>query len=176
MKEPWGEGKPWKTSTAFFTYLRGCIRKAWSTNPVKLNVLKKHRYQIPNPNPKGKKPTVFGADCAMCKGTFILSEIQIDHIVPAGSLQKTEDIQGFVERLLYVTEEDLRPVCKPCNSALALSEKMGISFESALAQKQAIAIIKDKKDRQWLSERGIVPASNEKARRIQIVDKILEDT
>jgi len=152
MKEPWGAGTPWKNSVAFFTYLRGCLRKSWSNNPIKHNLIKKKRKQIPNPNPKGKKNTVWGFDCEICGGEFVMSLCQVDHIVPAGSLQKTEDIQGFVERLLYVTEEDLRLVCKDCNSVLALAEKQGISLDRARAEKEAIRLEKEKKCVQWLKE------------------------
>lgn len=175
MKTPWGPDSPWKNSVAFFTYLRGCLRKAWSNNPIKHNLIKKKRKQIPNPNPKGKKQTVWGFDCEMCGGEFIMSLCQVDHIVPAGSLQKTEDIQGFVERLLYVTEEDLRLVCKDCNSALALAEKQGISLERARAEKTAILLQKEKQDVQWLKENGIIPASNSAKRRVQIVERLMEE-
>lgn len=172
--QPWGyEGSPWKNSTAFFTYLRGCLRKAWSNNPIKHNLIKKKRKQIPNPNPKGKKPTVWGFDCELCGGEFVISLCQVDHIVPAGSLQRTEDIQGFVERLLYVTEDDLRLVCKDCNSALALADKQKVSIEEAFAIKEAIRILKEKKDKEWLKERGIDPASNQTKRRQQIVDYLM---
>jgi len=175
MKEPWGVGTPWKNSVAFFTYLRGCLRKSWSNNPIKHNLIRKKRKQIPNPNPKGKKNTVWGFDCEICGGEFVMSLCQVDHIVPAGSLQKTEDIQGFVERLLYVTEDDLRLVCKDCNSALALAEKQGISLERARAEKTAIRLQKEKQDVQWLKENGIIPASNSAKRRIQIVEKLMEE-
>lgn len=175
MKEPWGDGTPWKNSVAFFTYLRGCLRKAWSRHPVKLNLIKKQRKQVPNMNPKGKKNTVWGFDCEICGGEFVMSLCQVDHIVPAGSLQKTEDIQGFVERLLYVTEEDLRLVCKDCNSALALAEKQGISLERARAEKTAILLQKEKQDVQWLKENGIIPASNLAKRRVQIVERLMEE-
>ena len=175
MKEPWGVGTPWKNSVAFFTYLRGCLRKSWSNNPIKHNLIKKKRKQIPNPNPRGKKNTVWGFDCEICGGEFVMSLCQVDHIVPAGSLQKTEDIQGFVERLLYVTEEDLRLVCKDCNSALALAEKQGISLERARAEKTAIRLQKEKQDVQWLKENGIIPASNSAKRRVQIVEKLTEE-
>ena len=175
MKEPWGTGVPWKNSVAFFTYLRGCLRKSWSNNPIKHNLIKKKRKQIPNPNPKGKKNTVWGFDCEVCGGEFVMSLCQVDHIVPAGSLQKTEDIQGFVERLLYVTEEDLRLVCKDCNSALALAEKQGISLERARAEKTAIRLQKEKQDVQWLKENGIIPASNSAKRRVQIVELLMEE-
>jgi hypothetical protein len=173
-KDPWGEGTPWKNSTAFFTYLRGCLRKAWSNNPIKHNLLKKKRRQIPNPNPKGKKPTVWGFDCSMCNNTFPMSECQVDHIEAAGSLNCTEDIQGFVERLLYVTEDDLRLVCKGCNSALVLSDKQGISFEEALIEKRIIAIVKSKQDKQWLINNGVVPGGNQAARRKQIKQRMEE--
>lgn len=174
-KTPWGVGTPWKNSVAFFTYLRGCLRKSWSNNPIKHNLIKKKRKQIPNPNPKGKKNTVWGFDCETCGGEFVMSLCQVDHIVPAGSLQKTEDIQGFVERLLYVTEEDLRLVCKDCNSALALAEKQGISLERARAEKTAIRLQKEKQDVQWLKENGIIPASNSAKRRVQIVERLMEE-
>lgn len=168
-KEPWGPGTPWKNSVAWFTYLRGCLRKAWSTNPIKLNVLKNSRKQIPNPNPKGNKPTVWGFDCELCGNTFPIKEGQIDHKTPAGSLQKTEDIPGFIIRLLYVREEDLRLICKGCNSALAYADKCGISFEDAWIEKQAIQICKGD-SKQWLLDKGVQPKSNAKQRREQIVE------
>lgn len=170
VKEPWGTDTPWKNSTAFFTFLRGCLRKAWSRHPVKLNLIKKLRKQITNPNHKGNKPTVWGATCSMCNNDFVLKDINVDHITPAGQLNCTEDIQGFVERLLYVTEDDLRLVCRDCNSALAFSDKYGVTYEEALYTKQAISICKAKQDIKWLEERGITPAKNQAGRRAQIID------
>lgn len=172
MSDPWGDGTPWKNSVSFFTYLRGCLRKAWSRNPVKLNVLKAKRKQIKNPNPKGNKPTVWGAECEMCHKEFVLKDIQVDHVIAAGSLTKTEDIQGFVERLLYVTEDSLRLVCKWCNSSLAYAEKQGVSFEEARIEKEAILIMKEKRDKEWLIERGVVPESNATKRRKQILSHL----
>lgn len=167
-KEPWGEGTPWKNSTAFFTYLRGCLRRAWSSNPIKHGLIKKYREQIPNPNPRGKKETVWGFTCTMCHAKFPLSVCNVDHIVPAGSLQKTEDIQGFVERLLYVTEQDLRLVCKKCNNTLALGQRLGVSFEEAKIEATIIDMLKNKaKTLAFLKERGYdgVAVSNEAKRR-----------
>jgi hypothetical protein len=175
LKEPWGDGTPWKNSVAFFTYLRGCLRKAWSNNPIKHNLIKKVRKQIDNPSPSGKKKTVFGFTCELCHTDFVLAQGQVDHKIAAGSLRKTEDIQGFVERLLYVTEDDLRLICKSCNSSLAYAEKQKISFEEAVAHKTAIAICKAKKDVGWLKERGIRPDKNGLKRRVQIVNILLEE-
>lgn len=175
MKNPWGVNTPWPKQVNFFTYLRGCLRKAWSNNPIKLQVLKNKRKQISNPSPKGKKPMVWGFDCEMCGSTFPISEGQVDHIHPAGTLRETEDIQGFVERLLFVTEDDLRLVCKTCNSALAMSDKTKKSYEECLIDKQAIAIMKSKQDKQWLTERGITPGKNATERKKQIVEELRKD-
>jgi hypothetical protein len=99
----------------------------------------------------------------------------VDHKTPAGSLQRTEDIQGFVERLLYVTEEDLRLICRGCNSALAYADKQGITFEQALIEKSIIKLMKEKSDRQWLEERGIIPQSTQAKRREQIKQRMTEE-
>ena len=168
IKEPWGLGTPWKNSVAFFTYLRGCLRKAWSSSPIKHNLIKKKRKQIKNPNPNGKKETVFGFTCEMCNTDHVIANGQVDHKIAAGSLRKTEDIQGFVERLLYVTEEDLRLICKGCNSALAYADKNGMSYEDAVKEKKLIEICKTKKDVQFLRDRGIQPASNASKRKQQV--------
>lgn len=171
--EPWESklGKTiWKNSTAFWSFIRGKLRMAWNNHPYKIAILNSKRYQIPNPNPKGKKPTVWGFDCEMCGKTFPMSEGQVDHITPAGRLSCREDIQGFVERLLCITEDDLRLVCKECNNALALSFKQGITYEEALIDKKVIQIIKEKKDKLVLQEAGVTPASNAKLRRQQLAN------
>lgn len=170
-KVVWGAGTPWKNSTAFFTYLRGCLRKAWSRHPTRIAVVNKQRKQIPNPK-KGHRTTVWGFECCLCNEEYTIKEAQVDHIVPAGSLQKTSDIQGFVERLLYVTEDDLRLVCKGCNSALAYSDKQGVSLNDALITKRVIKMEKDKKVVVFLNENGIIPAKNAKARRQQCIDHL----
>ncbi len=170
---PWQSplgSKIWKNSTQFMTFLRGCLRLGWKRHPLRIAVLNAARYQIPNPNPKGKKETVWGFDCACCGKTFVISEGQVDHITPAGKLNSVEDVQGFVERLLFVTEDDLRLVCKGCNNALAMSDKQGISYELALSTKQAIQIENTEDTKEWLLSKGIQPASNAKLRRKQIID------
>jgi hypothetical protein len=174
-KQPWGPSTPWKDSVAFFTYLRGCLRSAWSRNPIKHELLKKTRKQIENPKKTANKPTVWGCTCAMCGQDHVMRNIQVDHIVEAGSLRRTEDIQGFVERLLYVTEADLRVVCKECNSALAYASKHGLSFVDARATKAAIKIIKEKQDLTTLESYGIIPGRTQKARREQLIQILSQE-
>ena len=110
----------------------------------------------------------------MCDKEDILKNAQVDHIKPAGTLANISDIQQFAENLLVVVEEDLRLICRDCNSCLSYMDKHNVSFEQAKATKEAIAIQKDLDDKQWLRENGIEPASNAKARREQIVEKLRE--
>ncbi len=172
-KEPWGPGTPWRNSVAWFTYLRGCLRKAWSRHPTRIAVVNKQRKQIENPG-KGHRKTVWGFDCSLCGNTFPIKECQVDHITPAGSLQKTSDIQGFVERLLYIREEDLRLVCKNCNMSAAYAEKQGISFEEAACIKKVIKMEKEKSLVAFLEQNDTIPARTAKARREQAIDILVE--
>lgn len=139
----------WKTESAYFSYIRGCIRLAWSKNPVKLKLLKKVKKQIPNPNygkPRNTKLTVMGAECEICNEDFPMKEIEVDHKHGGTySLKQVSDIQGFFESICIVTEDDLRIVCKGCHGALTYAARNNISFEEARLKKKVINICKDKK-------------------------------
>ena len=138
----------WKTESAYFSYIRGCIRLAWSKNPVKLKLLKKVKKQIPNPNygkHRNTKPTVMGGECEICKNDFPMKFLEVDHRYGGTySLRSVEDIQGFFESVCIVSEDDLRVVCKGCHGCLTYAAKMNISFEQARIEKQFIQIKKDK--------------------------------
>lgn len=169
-KQVWGDGTPWKNSTAFFTYLRGGLRRVWSKNPMKLEYIKKHRILIKNPSKKGKKAEVFGFVCESCKNEFPLSMGEVDHITPVGQLKEKQDIQGFVEKLLFVTEDDLQLVCKSCHACKSYAEKQGISFEEAKLEKQVIEVCKlpATELKQWLTDAGEEPEKNAIKRKEQV--------
>lgn len=71
---------------------------------------------------------------------------------------------------LIPEEGSLQLVSKEAHKIKSYSERMGISFEEAFWTKTAIDLIKTKIDKAWLEERNIVPASNQKARREQILE------
>ena len=103
--------------------------------------------------------------------------IEIDHLNAASSLRCIEDLQGFAERLLVVTFEDIRALCKPCHSIVTLSQKKGVSLEEATLEQKVIAI--DKLNvtevKKWLLQRGITPATNKPGRRKQIKEFLMEN-
>ena len=149
----------WKTESAYFSYIRGCIRLAWSKNPVKLKFIRKVKKQIPNPNfgkPRNTRETVFGAECSICNKDFPMKEIEVDHRYGGTySLKSVKDIQGFFENICIVSEDDLRIVCKPCHGCLTYSAKMNISFEQAKVEKEFIQIKKDKNTLDMLISFGV---------------------
>lgn len=151
----------WKNESAYFSYIRGCIRLAWSKNPVKLKLLKKIKKQIPNPNygkPRNTKPTVMGGECEMCKNDFPMKFLEVDHRYGGTySLRSVEDIQGFFESVCIVSEDDLRIVCKDCHGCLTYAAKMNISFEQAKKAKDYILTSKsDEKVLEALLSFGLV--------------------
>lgn len=186
-KEPkvvWGEGTPWKTKAQFYTYLRGCLRRAWMHHPNKISKLTALRFkgdrldkngQVVLDKKTGKPKKVWYCSCELCGYTGKMADFQVDHIHAAGTLANFEDIPNFVLKLIFVNEDDLRVVCKQCNSILAYADKWDMSFREAKIEKEAIAICQSKKDKAWLTKRGVIPASTIIKRRKQIVEILLTE-
>lgn len=177
MKEPWlNYPHIWKTKAAFFSYIRGGIRRSlWNRAPQKIEYINKHRKRIKNPNPKGRVAEVWGGICALCGGEFPQNMLEVDHRVGNNSLKDFDDILPFILAISCVSEDDLQLVCKPCHRIKTLCERNGTTFEQARAEKVALALVKAKKDLTWLEERGIVALRSQKARREQIVEQIIKE-
>ena len=171
------ENGPWKTKSALMSWIRGGIRRGlWNKSPIKLGFLNKHRKQIKNPNPRGNKPLVWGAMCSLCGVEKVIAQIEVDHKKGGHSLKDIPDIQKFVENIVLVSEDDLQLVCKDCHKVKNHSEKKGISFTDAMIEKRCIAIMKAKQDLQFITERGIIAASNAAKRRIQVMEILSKES
>lgn len=168
----------WKTEAMYLSWIRGGIRRyLWSKNPVKLEFVKENRLQIPNPSKKkGAKAFIWGGKCEICKKLFPQPQLEVDHKTGEHSLRKIEDIQKFVEGIVFVRKEDLALLCKPCHKIKTLAERQGMSHEDAAIEKQAIAICKEKADvvKSWITKHGEVPARTVKERRDQITRMLKE--
>lgn len=167
----------WKTESAYFSYLRGCIRLAWVKNPVKLKLLNKRKKQIPNPNygkPRNTKKTVMGSTCEICLKDYPNKFIQVDHISGGNySLRSIEDIQKFFESICIVTEDELRLVCVDCHGCLTYAAKEGVSFEQAKVIKHVISLDKDNKVLDSLNDLGISCIPTTKIKRKALLLEIL---
>lgn len=60
--------------------------------------------------------------CAACNEWYKEKEVQVDHIVPVGSLKCLEDLPGFLERLT-VEEGGFQVLCKPCHQKKTNKDK-----------------------------------------------------
>lgn len=171
----------WKTKSAYMSFIRSGIRGSlWNKNKVKLLKIKQNRVQIKNPNPRGKKPTVWGGSCEICNNLFTEKELQVDHIRDSGSsLKSFEDLPKFIEDMILVTEDDLRILCINCHSIVSYSQKRNISFEQAKIEKNVISLDKDNKVLDSLNELGVLCIPSTKAKRkallLEILLKDLED-
>jgi hypothetical protein len=156
-KEPWKVGNIWKSEAAFWTWVRGGLRKLWSKHPIKLEYIKQYRKQIQNPNPNGKKDTVWGMTCSCCKKDVVQSNIQIDHISDTGGkFTGLDDIKEYAAYLFLIDFSCIRAVCLDCHAIINLSQKLGISFEEAAIEKRVIAFMKQpvKKQLAYFQELG----------------------
>jgi len=139
------QGSPWKTEGAFWSWLRGGLRRGiWEKSPVKLSYIKENRIKVPlgretKGNPAGM---VWGGQCKNCGELFRQCEMEVDHVQRASQKPIKEDLIGFIRGLAFVTHEDLSLICKTCHRTKSYAEREGKSFEEAKAIKLAIAACK----------------------------------
>lgn len=98
------------TEAAFWGMIRALLRKkslAWK--PMREAKLRSRR-EIQNPESRAK----FEYKCIHCKNWFPEKEIEVDHIIEAGSLTCSGDLAGFVERL-FCEVDGLQILCKACH-------------------------------------------------------------
>jgi len=169
---PWKEyPRIWKSKACWFTWLRGLLRKGWSKSPIKIEFIRTVRKRIKTE--KGRE--IWGGECNTCKKDFPAKMMNVDHIIDAGSLNDVSDITPFVMHLLMCPKSNLQYVCVNCHKIKSHADKKGISLELSGAEKTAIKIIKHKQDKEWIVQHGMIPESNAKKRREQIVKYLLEN-
>lgn len=159
----------WPTKSSFFVWLRGSLRRAvWNTYPVKLEVLKASSSSPPDGYSGRTKKF---SKCALTGEIVPRRNCQVDHITGNVSLQDWDDVLPFI-RHLCATKDNLQVISKEAHKIKSYSEREKISFEEAAVIKKAIALISDKKDKEWLTKRGIKPAPSAKNRRQQIISEL----
>lgn len=110
-------GKTW-TEARYFSFMRSALRGAWSRYPVKHQFMKSKQL----PYSGSDKRTRFEYECSECKQRFVGKDVQVDHKVPAGSLNKYEDLPSFAERL-FCEADNLQIMCKPCHKVKTQEER-----------------------------------------------------
>jgi hypothetical protein len=144
-KEPWDCCPDvWKTKAAFFAWMRGQMRRAWSRHPVKVSYMHNHRERVPLGRKTAKNPTglVWGCRCEHCNQLFKQVECEVDHIEAAGSFKGWEDFEAWMIKLMHINWDSIRVVCKECHRIISYAERTGMTFEEAKLEKEAIAFSK----------------------------------
>ena len=108
------------TESAFWSFIRSSLRqKSRFWKPI-LQCKYEARRTYKGPNKRQK----FEYLCNSCNKWFPDKKINVDHTVPAGSLNCEADLPGFVERL-FCEKENLQVLCETCNDEKTKQEKNG---------------------------------------------------
>lgn len=98
------------TEAEFWTMIRSALRQKsrwWKPISICKNNAKR-KYKGKNKRQK------YEYQCACCKDWYKGTEVQVDHIVPAGTLRSFEDLPSFVEKL-FCELDNLQVLCSKCH-------------------------------------------------------------
>jgi 5-methylcytosine-specific restriction endonuclease McrA len=98
------------TESAFWSFIRSGLRQKsrWWKPITECKLKAKRPYTGPNKRQK------FEYQCNKCKHWFAEKKINVDHIIPAGTLTCANDLPGFVERL-FCEAQNLQVLCESCH-------------------------------------------------------------
>ena len=106
------------SEAAFWSFIRSALRQKsrwWKPISVcKLNARRDY---------KGvSKRQKYEYQCKKCKKWYPEKQVNVDHVLPAGSLNCADDLPGFVERL-FCEQDNLQVLCVSCHDKKTLKEK-----------------------------------------------------
>lgn len=106
------------TESAFWSFIRSGLRqKSRFWKPItQCKMAARRAYKGPLKRQK------FEYQCNVCSKWFPEKKINIDHIIPAGSLRCANDLPGFVERL-FCEVDNLQCICETCHNVKTQKEK-----------------------------------------------------
>ena len=106
------------TESAFWSFIRSALRQKsrWWKPITECKMKARRAYKGPSKRQK------FEYQCNSCKAWFPEKQINVDHIKPAGSLNCSADLAGFVERL-FCELDNLQVLCEKCHDVKTKLEK-----------------------------------------------------
>ncbi len=117
-KSPKSRNSKSMTESQFWSFIRSALRQKsrWWKPITECKMKSRRAYKGPN------KRQRFEYQCNECKLWFPEKKINVDHIVPAGSLNCAADLPGFVERL-FCEIDNLQVLCEGCHNIKTKNEK-----------------------------------------------------
>lgn len=116
QQKPRPKGGGRYTESQFFSFIRSGLRSKFHRWPPKWDTLEKAKIKSRAKRYKWKYK------CEICKKYYPKKEVQVDHIIPCGSLKSFDELPQFVERL-FCEENELRVLCKPCHTKVTKEER-----------------------------------------------------
>lgn len=106
------------TESGFWGGIRSALRQKsrWWKPITEAKNNAKRRYKGPNKRQKWEYL------CASCNTYHMGKNINVDHIVPAGTLKCADDLPGFVERL-FCEAAGLQVLCSKCHDKKTEQER-----------------------------------------------------
>ena len=164
--------------------VRTMVRSAWGDSVFKQEFLKNNSVLVENTNTRSMKrfPYVRRYKCAICGEMFGSTEIELDHIESENTLTSYEHINDFMTNIVLTSPDKLQVLCKDkknkklgvtrfgCHSIKTFSERYGVDFDTARAEKEAKQLVDKKLDKPYLQERQLPVPSTQSARRATIVE------
>ena len=152
--------------------MRDAVRNKWMYCPTKLAFVLMNR--IPDMNPSTR--TKWLQRCNICGKLFKETDIQVDHIKGETSFTECDTAQEYASSILDVGFDDLQILCIPDHKTKSRAEYLGIDWTTeegwnkTLIEQEYTRVceLKATPQKQWLTDRGIEPASNGDNRKIQI--------
>ena len=118
MRSPKTRNNGSMTEAAFFGWIRSLLRNRYMRGWKPHNEVAKH-----NRRPiTYKSRSRWEYQCADCNDWFLRKEIDIDHIIPCGTLKSFDDLAVFCSRL-FVEKDGLQVLCKPCHKSKTHDKK-----------------------------------------------------
>lgn len=106
------------TESAFWSFIRSALRnKSRWWKPITECKQKARR-----PYTGSNKRLKYEYQCNECKGWYPEKQINVDHIIPAGTLTCSSDLAGFIERL-FCEQENLQVLCERCHDTKTKGER-----------------------------------------------------
>lgn len=112
------------TEAMFWGWVRSSLRRMSQRWRPIYGVLKDcKRPATPEDHRVWGKRIKFTHQCSVCNQWFPKKEVEVDHIIPCGSLRSVEDVGPFVLRMLC-ERPGLRVVCTSCHHTITQSAKV----------------------------------------------------
>lgn len=174
------------------TWFRSSIRQSWGNSPMKRFMEDNHKYKVVNTNKRSSKryPEVWKMKCAICGEENSPAGMELDHISGDNKLKNFDDSESFIKSILFTTKDNLQWLCidkyrvenkkkvlvrHGCHEIKTYAESNQLSFKEAMITKYSIDIIKNKKDKEFFTDRELEIPSNVELRRKGIISILLTE-